>query len=40
MIGFIAVNQVRAGSLPPNRLPDPHWRSGNEHSSPGVVESS
>ena len=39
-MGSIAVNQVRAGSLPPNRLPDPHWRSGNEHSSVGAVESS
>src|SRR3954462_974359 len=40
-IGFIAVNHVRAGSLPPNRLPSPpHCRSGNEQSAPGAVESS
>ena len=39
-IGFIALNQVRAGSLPPNRLPSPHCRSGHEHSSPGSEESS
>ncbi|PQM49445.1 hypothetical protein C1Y40_00325 [Mycobacterium talmoniae] len=39
-IGFIAVNQVRAGSLPPNRSPSPQCRSGNEHRSVGVLESS
>jgi hypothetical protein len=27
-IGFIAANQVSAGSLPPNRSPLPHRRSG------------
>ena len=39
-IGLIAVNHVRAGSLPPNRFPSPHCLSGNEHNSPGVLESS
>ncbi len=39
-IGFIAVNQVRAGSLPPYRSPSPQWRNGEEHKSVGVVESS
>src|SRR3984885_7583256 len=38
-IGFIAVNQVRAGSLPPYRLPSPQRRSGDEHKSDGDVES-
>jgi hypothetical protein len=37
---FIAVNHVLAGSFPPNRSPDPHCRNGNEHNSPGAVESS
>src|SRR5271170_6829027 len=39
-IGFIAVNQVRAGSLPPYRFPSPQRRSGDEHKSDGDVESS
>src|ERR1700684_3719780 len=36
-IGFIAVNQVRAGSLPPYRFPSPQRRSGDEHKSDGDV---
>ena len=39
-IGFSAVNHVLAGSLPPYRLPSPHWRSGQEHRSEGLGESS
>src|SRR6202022_2563906 len=39
-IGFIASNQVRAGSFPPYRFPGPHCRSLYEHKSVGVVESS
>jgi len=38
-IGFIASNQVRAGSLPPYRSPLPHARSGKEQMPDGVVES-
>src|SRR5690606_16152376 len=33
---FMAENQVRAGSLPPNRLPLPQLRSGKEQISLGV----
>ena len=38
-IGAIAENHVRAGSRPPYRSPDQHWRSGDVHSSVTVGES-
>src|SRR5699024_388101 len=38
-MGFIAENQVMAGSSPPKRLPLPRWRSGPEQSSEVLVPS-
>src|SRR5690625_7497082 len=35
-IGCSAVNQVRAGSLPPSRAPLPQCRSGQDHRAAGV----
>ncbi len=38
--GLIAAYQVKAGSVPPNRVPSPHLRNGYEHNPDGEEESS